>query len=159
MTSIDLTPLVAYEFGGFVPSPVIGAQNALEPIGWNSGILRHRSLNHSMNIAKTNALLQESPDRDLIGRIQHRRHRAAGFKRAIGQTQSGISFLFDGQKSQFSVARKIERAQVDLESLRTRKSVRNRYAHVRDAELRDNRTIPILNHRMHDALGVNDHLG
>src|SRR6266404_5829540 len=118
----------------------------------------HHLFNSLENLQETDLPIHKSRHRNLIGGVEHRRHRPADSSGVVRQSQRrellAIGIL-EGQCPDFG---KISRRHRIRQSPRPRERVLDRVTHVRRAQLRQNRPIRELHHRMHDALRVDDHI-
>ena len=105
---------------------------------------------------KAELAVQKQLDGDLVGRVQHDRQRPAGAQRAVGQAEAGKAVVRRRREVEPAGAREVERRQRRLPALGIRAGVLNRQPHVGDAELRDDRAVDQLHHRVHDRLRVDD---
>ena len=80
----------------------------------------------------------------------------SGIERAVRETQARKRGRIRRAELEPSRAREVERRERRVPALGIREGVLNRQPHVRDAKLRDQRTVDELDHRVHDRLRMND---
>ena len=101
--------------------------------------------------------VEEPRHGDLVRRVQHDRQ-AAARPRARGTPAAGTgnASVSGASNSSRPAAREVERRQRRRPPLRIRERVLNRQPHVGHAELRDDRPVGQLDHRVHDRLRMDD---
>src|SRR5262249_19745179 len=137
-------------------SPGVDAAHFCQGVhaAWAVGV--HHALNHPGNRRKSEASGQEFLDDYLVRGVQNDGKTLLALKRAIGETQARKPLSIRGFKLQLRDVRQIQWRKRARPPLWVRERVLDRQLHVRLAELRDDRAIHELNHRMHNRLGV-DH--
>src|SRR5688572_4421386 len=115
-------------------------------------MLLHRLFNYTMYFAKSYPSAQKCRHGYLIGAIQHSRHRTAFAQSIVGQRQRRKALLLHREETQLALAGKIQRPPTALKPVWKRQGIGDRYAHVGNPQLSDDRSILISDHRMNHAL-------
>src|SRR5213594_918597 len=132
----------------FLPRPPIRLQDLLYFRWADAHVSVHGFPNHPMNLTEPYAPLQKGGDRHLVGGVEHRRHGPSRCQTPMGQTQSRISPFLDRKKSQLFDLSQLEWPPSGLKPVGKGKSVGDRYPHVRDPQLSDDRPILVSDHRV-----------
>ena len=118
-----------------------------------------RLVDQRRDAQETEPSRQERRHRDFVRRVQHRRRRAARLRPPPAPAPApGNRSRSGASKSSRAAATRSSDSTPERDSLRPAERVRDRGAHVRVAELRQDRPVHVLHHRMHDALRMYDHL-
>src|ERR1051326_2216438 len=136
--------------------PPVGLEDLPHVCGVERRVRLHRRGDHAVDVAAADALVQESGDRDLVGGVQHGRHRAARRERLEGERERGVALFLDRQKIELAQLGQLEARPSRLEPARIRERVSDRDPHIGNAELRDHRSVAVTDHRMDDALRMNN---
>lgn len=106
-----------------------------------------------------NFMIQKQVHGDFVGRVHDRRRGAAGARAPHGERKARQRLEIRCVEVQpAGVSREIQPVAAAGPALRIRERVLDGQAHVRHAELGDDRPVEQLDHRVHDALGVDEHL-
>ena len=100
--------------------------------------------------------IQEGLDRNLVGGIEDGRRGTSLAPGLAGQFQAGKAPRVRRFELQRADRHQVQRRHPGLDALRPGQRVGDRYPHVRVAQLRQYRAVPVFNHRMNNALRVDD---
>ena len=146
------------ERSGIGARPSVFLEELLERRLEDARALHHRRFDDVVDVEEVDGALEEGADGDLIGRVEDAGHRAAHLAGLIGEAQSlervGVRLL-EGQVLELP---EVEALEVGRLARRIRQGVLDWQLHVRAAELRDDGAVAELDHRVDDALRVDDDL-
>src|SRR5215204_2492141 len=113
----------------------------------------HHALDDARDVRQAYVATEEGTDRLLVGGVHRRRERPARAQGAVGEAQARETFHVGRLEAQRPELRQIERRQRGrLVALRVRERVLDGVTHVGHAELRDDRAVHQLDHRVDDRL-------
>ena len=144
--------------GSVCARPLVFLEELLECRLDDAFALHHRLFDDVVDVEEVDGILEEGADGDFVGRIEDARHRAAHLAGLVGKAQTlegiGVRLL----ESQVLELPEVESLKSRTLARRVRQGVLDRQLHVGAAELRDDGAVAELDHRVDDALRVDDDL-
>ncbi len=117
----------------------------------------HRSLNDARDIRERASRGQELGHRDLVCRVHNGRHRASNLARFKRQGEAAEGAEIRLLEIERTHVREVHRSDRRVPALGVAHRVLDRYAHVRRAEVRFDRAVGELDHRVDAGLRVDDY--
>src|SRR6266542_4495782 len=132
-----------------IARPLIDFPDRLQTLHLNRRMRIHRRLDNLRNAWKGYLAIEKPGNGDLVCGVQDDRQATFGSKRPVRQPQAGKPLVIGQLELEPAGACKIEHRQRRGPPIRIREGVLNRQPHVRHPELRNDRSVNQLDHRMH----------
>src|SRR5688572_11353309 len=138
----------------FVPGPAIPMQRILDGPDCSglAGVPVQHAVHDVYDSHEGKFSGQEALDRDLVGGVEHGRHRAASAKRGVRELNGWEPLRVDGQEIELTALAEVQPRERRGYAIGIEQRVLDGKLHVRRRQLRDDRAIDVLDHRMHDRL-------